>query len=371
VLLASIYSIVRLIVGAIELHGRSSEELQIEVLALRHEVAILRRQVERPELLPTDRLILAALSRHLQAGKLMFAPATLLRWHRELVRRKWAAFQRRPRRGRPPLPEETKALILEMARENPRWGDRRINGELLKLGITVSASAIRMFLRKHRVPPAPRRNGPTWHEFIRGHAAAIIAADFFTIERVFLRTIYVIVIIELGSRRLLWADCTTNPGSAWVTQQARNVAYELQDLGIPVRFAIHDRDSKFTSGFDAVLESEGVEVIRTPYRAPRANSHCERSIGSARREFFDFLIVIGERHLRLLLSLWLDHYNHGRPHMALQLVASDPRPTPATGVIVRAKAVRSHHRVLTRGLDCAAPCRQPAAGHCFGPISYR
>ena len=208
-------------------------------------------------------------------------------------------------------------------------------GELLKLGIKVSATAIRRLLRKHRVPSAPRRIGPTWREFIRAHAAATIATDFFTLESVFLRTIYVIVFIELGSRRLLWADCTNSPDSAWVTQQARNVAYELQGLGVPVRFAIHDRDSKFISGFDSVLESEGVEVIRIPYRAPRANSHCERSIGSARREFFDFMIVIGERHLRLLLGLWLDHYNRGRPQMALDLVAPDPRPTPATGTIVR------------------------------------
>ena len=334
-LFGSIYSIVRLIVGAIELRGRSSAGLHLEVLALRHEVAILRRQVKRPDLFPADRLILAALGRHLQSGKLMFAPATLLRWHRELVRHKWAAFRRRPRRGRPPITEEIQALILQMARENPRWGDRRVKGELLKLGIHVSATAIRMLLRRHRVPPAPRRNGPTWREFIRAHAAAIIAADFFTIESAFLRTIYVIVFIELGSRRLLWADCTTNPDSAWVTQQARNVAHELQDLGIPVRFAIHDRDAKFTSGFDAVLESEGVDVIRTPYRAPRANAHCERSIESARREFFDFMIVIGERHLRLLLDPWLDHYNRDRPHMALDLVAPNPRPTPAAGTIVR------------------------------------
>ena len=180
---ASIYSMVRLIVGAIGLHRRSSQELQLEVLALRHEVAILRRHVKRPDLFPTDRLILTALGRHLESGKLMFSPATLLRWHRELVRRKWAAFQRRPRRGRPRLLEETKALILEMARENPRWGDRRIKGELLKLGIKVSATAIRMLLREHRISPAPRRGGPTWRQFIRAHASAIIATDFFTILR--------------------------------------------------------------------------------------------------------------------------------------------------------------------------------------------
>lgn len=335
VLLASFYSLLRLIIGLVELTGMAQSEKDAEILALRHEVAVLRRRVKRPDLFPTDRAIFAALGSNLPAGRLMFQPATLLRWYRELVRRKWAAFQRRPRRGRPPLPEETKALILEMARENPRWGDRRIKGELLKLGIKVSATAIRMLLRQHRVSPAPRRGGPTWRQFVRAHASAIIATDLFTIDTVFLRTLYVIVFIELGTRRLLFANCTANPDSAWVTQQARNVAYELEDLGVAVRFAIHDRDAKFTSNFDAVLESTGVKVIKTPYRSPRANSHCERSIGSARREFFDFMIVIGERHLRLLLDLWLDHYNHGRPHMALDLVAPDPRPTAAAGTIVR------------------------------------
>jgi transposase InsO family protein len=335
VLLASFYSLVRLMIGLVALTGMTENEKDAEILALRHEVAVLRRRVKRPDLFPTDRAIFAALGTNLPAGRLMFQPATLLRWHRELVRRRWGAFQRRPRRGRPPLPVETQALILEMARENPRWGDRRIKGELLKLGITVSATAIRMLLRAHRISPAPRRGGPTWRQFIRAHASAIIATDMFTIDTVFLQTLYVIVFIELGTRRLLFANCTANPDSAWITQQARNVAYEIQDLGVTVRFAVHDRDTKFTSNFDAVLETEGMEVIRTPDRAPRANSHCERSIGSARREFFDFMIVIGERHLRLLLDLWLDHYNRGRPHMALDLVAPDPRPTAAAGAIVR------------------------------------
>jgi len=324
-------------IGLAALTSMGQSEKDAEILALRHEVAVLRRRVKRPDLFPTDRAIFAALGRNLPAGRLMFQPATLLRWHRELVRRKWAAFQHRPRRGRPPLPQETQALILEMARENPRWGDRRIKGELLKLGIKVSATAIRMLLRQHRIPPAPRRGGPTWRQFIHAHASAIIATDLFTIDTVFLQTLYVIVFIELGTRRLLFANCTANPDSAWITQQARNVAYELQDVGVPVRFAIHDRDAKFTSGFDAILESEGVKVIRIPYRAPRANSHCERSIGSARREFFDFMIVIGERHLRLLLERWLDHYNRGRPHMALDLIAPDPRPTAAAGAIVRGR----------------------------------
>ncbi len=227
VLLASFYSLVRLMIGLIALTRMRESEKDVDILALRHEVAVLRRRVKRPDLFPTDRAIFAALGSHLPAGRLMFQPATLLRWHRELVRRKWAAFQRRPRRGRPPLPEETKALILEMARENPRWGDRRIKGELLKLGIKVSATAIRMLPREYRIPPAPRRGGPSWRQFIRAHASAIIAADLFTIDTVFLQTLYVIVFIELGSRRLLFANCTANPDSAWVTQQARNVAYEI------------------------------------------------------------------------------------------------------------------------------------------------
>ena len=335
VLLASFYSLVRLMIGLIALTDMTESAKDTEILALRQEVAILRRRVKRPDLYPTDRAILAAVARHLPAGRLMFQPATLLCWHRELVRRKWAAFQRRPRRGRPPLPEETKALILEMARENPRWGDRRIKGELLKLGIKVSATAIRMLLREHRIPPAPRRGGPTWRQFIRAHASAIITTDLFTIDTVFLQTLYVIVFIELGTRRLLWANCTANPDSQWVTQQARNLVYELQEEEVAVRFAIHDRDEKFSAGFDAVLAAEGIDVIKTPYRAPRANSHCERAIGSARREFFDFVLVAGESHLRRLLELWLDHYNHGRPHLALGLIAPDPRPTPATGRIVR------------------------------------
>ncbi len=228
VLLASFYSLLRLMIGLVALTGMAENEKDAEILALRHEVAVLRRRVKRPDLFRTDRAIFAALGTNLPAGRLMFQPATLLRWHRELVRRKWAVFQRRPRRGRPPLAEETKALILEMARENPRWGDRRIKGELLKLGIKVSATAIRMLLRAHRISPTPRRGGPTWRQFIRAHAAAIVAIDMFTIDTVLLQTLYVIVFIELGTRRLLFANCTAHPDSLWVTQQARNVAYEIE-----------------------------------------------------------------------------------------------------------------------------------------------
>ncbi len=335
VLLASLYSFVRLMIGLVALTRMAQSEKDAEILALRHEVAVLRRRIQRPDLFATGRAIFAALGRHLPAGRLMFQPATP------------AAVA--PRAGQ--------AEVGSLSAPPPSWptctptgipsidsGDGSQKPTLGRSSHQGRTAQTRYQSRCDRHPDAATsasdftgtaRGGARWRQFIRAHTSAIIATDLFTIDTVFLHTIYVIVFIELGSRRLLWADCTTNPDSAWVTQQARNVPYELQDLSVPVRFAIHDRDAKFTSGFDAILNSEGVEVIRTPYGAPRANSHCERSIGSARREFFDFVIVIGERHRRLLLDLWRDHYNRGRPHMALDLVAPDPRPTAVAGAIVR------------------------------------
>jgi hypothetical protein len=183
VLFASIYVLVRLAINLGALRGSTNAERDLEILALRHQVAILSRHVKRPELLPADRMILAALGRGLPHGRLMFSPASLLRWHQELVRRHWSAFRQRPSRGRPPISAELRELILRLARENPRWGDRRIQGELLKLGYRVSATTIRGVLRRHRVPPAPRRHGPTWAQFLSAHAGAVLACDFFTVLR--------------------------------------------------------------------------------------------------------------------------------------------------------------------------------------------
>ncbi len=175
-LLASIYALMRFVLGVAILLARSQAERDLELLALRHQVAILSRQVRRPELVPADRLILAAVGRGLPAGRLLFSPSTLMRWHRELVRRRWATFSRRPRRGRPPISEELRALIVGMASENPRWGERRIQGELLKLGHRVSNSTIRVLLRRHRLGPAPRRSGLSWSQFdgqLRAHVGYV------------------------------------------------------------------------------------------------------------------------------------------------------------------------------------------------------
>ena len=335
VLFASIYSLVRFLLGLALLRTHSDANRDLELLALRHQVAILSRQAKRPELLPADRLILAALGRTLPAGRLLFSPATFLRWHRELVRRRWAAFSRGPRHGRPPISAELQQLILRLARENPRWGDRRIQGELLKLSFRVSATTIRLLLRRRRIPPAPRRDGPTWSQFLRAHAGAILACDFFTVDSALLGTLFVLVFLEIRSRRLLFASCTANPDSAWVTQQARNVAWKLHDLETPLQLFIHDRDSKFVADFDTVLRAEGAKIALTPYRCPKANGRCERVIKTIRRECLDWLIITGERRLAFVLQVYLDHYNRSRPHLALSLRPPCPDPDRTTGAIVR------------------------------------
>lgn len=334
-LYASINVLVRLALDMIVLRRTSDAERDLEILALRHQVAVLRRQVKRPELLPADRLVLSALGLRLPPGRLMFAPATLLRWHRELVRRRWSAFRLRPRRGRPPIGGEVRQLVLRMARENPRWGDRRIRGELLKLGYRISASAIRGILRRNRIPPSPRRDGPTWAEFLRAHAGAVLACDFFTVDTVLLKTLYVLVFIEIHSRRLLYARCTAHPNSAWVTQQARNLTWELSRLDAPVQLFIHDRDRKFVDDFDQVLRAEGAQVVLTPFRRPRANAHCGRVIKTFRHEALDWMVILDERHLQSVLCEYITHYNRQRPHLALDLCPPEPVAQLGSGRVLR------------------------------------
>jgi transposase InsO family protein len=246
------------------------------------------------------------------------------------VRRKWT-FRRTGRPGRPPIDPERRALILRLARENSRWGCVRIQGELRKLGLGVSATTIRTLLREARAGPAPRRSGPTWTEFLRAQAEGIIACDFFSVETAWLRTLYVLMFIELGSRRIHLSPATAHPDSAWVTQQARNLVMDL-DAGAPrVRFLIRDRDSKYSRSFDTVLRSEGMRVIRTPFRAPNANAHAERAIETIRTECLDWTLILGRRHLDRTLRTYTDHYNRQRPHRALALAsplpgARDPIP---------------------------------------------
>jgi transposase InsO family protein len=225
--------------------------------------------------------------------------------------------------GRPPLDQEIQQLIVRLARENPRWGYQRIKGELQRLGMRVSATAIRSTLRRHRLDPAPRRPNSSWPAFLRRQAAGIVACDFFTIDTVWLRRLYVLFFIELDTRRVHLAGVTANPNGGWVTQQARNLLLVLEERGRRVRFVVRDRDAKFCRSFDDVFGSEGAEVLVTPVRAPRANAYAERWVRTVRAECLDWLLIVGCRHLEQVLGVYVEHYNRHRPHRALGLQAPD------------------------------------------------
>jgi putative transposase len=318
--------------------GSSVAALEVENAVLRHQLAVLRRTVERPSLRRRDRLLLAAASLLLSRERwsvFLVTPQTLLRWHRELVRKKWS--YRRRSAGRPPLDPELRELVLRLGRENPRWGCLRIQGELRKLGLRVGATTIRSLLRRSGLGPAPRRGGPSWSEFLRAQAQGMLACDFFTVETAWLRTLYVLFFVELGSRRVHLAGVTANPDCAWVTQQARNLA--IEDRLADVRFLVHDRDAKFSGPFDEIIRSERVRVIKTPGRAPKANAVAERWVRTVRSECLDHILVLGRRHLEQVLRGYLAHFNAERPHRSLQLVppagAPRSRGSPCADILRR------------------------------------
>ncbi len=294
------------------LTGRGSvSQLQLENAVLRHQVKVLRGTVRRPELQDRDRAFLAAASRALSRDRwasFLVTPQTLLRWHRELGRRKWIHRRRGP--GRPPLGPEVTDLILRLGRENPQWGCVRIQGELRKLGIRVGASTIRRILRRAGLGPAPRRTGPTWSEFLRAQGRRALACNFFTVETVLLKTLYVLFFIELSTRRVHVAGTTNRPDSAWVTQQARNLSItgRLDEKKLLIR----DREAKFSGTFDEVFRTEGLSIVKTPVRAPRANAFAERWVGTVRRECLDHVLIFGRRHLERVLGAYAEHYGPGR-----------------------------------------------------------
>ena len=314
--------------------ARSDRSKELELLVLRHELSILRRQARRPQLRESDRLVLAALSRVMPRRSwqaFLVTPETLLRWHRRIIARRWTYPHRRP--GRAPIDQEVRQLILRLARENSHWGYVRIVGELRKLGITVSATLVRNVLARAGVPPAPERAASSWRSFLRQHADTILACDLFTVDSVWLRRLYVLFFVSIGTRRVEYVACTSKPDTAWMTQQARNLVMDLDDRGERPRFLIHDRDTKFSRAFDSIFRSEGVEIVRTPIRAPNANAHAERWVGSVRRECLDRLLIFGRRQLEHVLRVYIRHFNQQRPHRALDLRPPDrdsgtnPAPT--------------------------------------------
>ncbi len=232
------------------------------------------------------------------------------------------------------MPTDVRVLVLRLARENPRWGHRRISGELGRLGLRVSPSTVRRLLARAGLGPAPRRSGPGWREFLRAQAASIVACDFFTVESVLLRRYHVLFFIAHASRRVWLAGCSTNPTGAWVTQQARNLGLEFADQG--VRFLIRDRDSKYSGPFDEVLRSGGTQIVKTPVRAPQANAIAERFVRTARAECLDWLLILNRRHLERVLRIFVDHYNTHRPHRALKLQPPQPaEPSPTRAIAAR------------------------------------
>jgi transposase InsO family protein len=345
--LSFLYLMARRLVGVLLGSLRSEHAKDVEIAVLRHQLSVLRRQVKRAEFRPADRAVLAVLARALpraQWSTFLVTPGTILRWHRRLVTRKWT--QPSPRGGRPPLVEHVVALILRLARENPRWGYRRIQGELKKLGIRVSATSIRTVLLGNGLRPAPRRASVTWRAFLRAQASGIVATDFFTVETLRLTTLYVLFFIELGTRQVRLAGVTRHPNGPWVVQRARELSMERPEGTTTPRFLIRDRDSKFTRAFDDVFASDGAQVITTPVQAPNANAFAERWVRTVRQECLDWLLIWGRRHLEAVLDEYVRHYNDERPHRGLDL--RPPTVTSAESaphVVAIATAVRRRDRL--------------------------
>jgi putative transposase len=309
---------------------RRRESNEIEILVLRHELDILRRPQPRPRLEPKDRAWLALLSRILPRERwsaFVVTPDTLVGWHRRMVRRRWT-YRTTPK-GRPPLGDEIQVVIVRLARENPRWGYQRIQGELARLGCRVSASSIRRVLAAHGIKPAPQRSATTWRRFVRSQAAGIVACDFFSVDTILLHRLYVLFFIEIGSRRVWLAGVTAHPTGEWVTQQARNVVGAIDRHGGVPRYLIRDRDAKFSRAFDDVWRSIGVQIIRTPVRTPVANAFAERWVGTVRRDCLDQLLIVNRVHLAGVLKTYVGHYNRHRPHRGLGLRAPDDPPAEA------------------------------------------
>lgn len=313
-----------LLVGRLRWLLATGDERDAEILALRHQILVLQRQIIQPRFTDTDRTILAILSTVVARSRLaqimlIVQPKTVIGWHRRLVARHWTSPPT-TRRGRPPTLAAIRRLVVRLAHENATWGYRRIHGELARLGHRIAPSTVWTILRAAGIDPAPGRTGPTWAQFIRSQAKGIVATDFACVDTATLRRFHVLFFIEIGTRRVYLGGITTNPTGPWTTQAARNFA---MNLDCQFRFVIHDGAGQYTRSFDAVFEADGVTAITTPPRAPMANSYAERWVRTLRHELLDRTIIWNERQLCALLVDYIDHYNQHRPHRSLDQAAPD------------------------------------------------
>lgn len=324
-----VFQVVSTLVELVYLGRQSERTKDLEILLLRRQLAIYeRRQDQSMRLSRSEKLLLVVLGTKLkiQTGRTIKAlgdvirivkPKTLFQWHQQLVRLKWT-YRRHKRGGRPRIECDLEQLVLRLAREND-WGSERIEGELLKLGYKISDETVRNILRRHGIPPAPKRDtSPSWRHLMTHYKDQLLACDFFTVETLFLRTIYVLVFIEIGSRRVHFAGCTAHPDNSWTTQQARQVMWKLEDRDPAIRFLIRDNDKKFSQAFDTVFRAEAIDVIPTPDRAPNANAYAERMIRSVREECLDKLLIINQTHLRRVMREYVVFFNTARPHQGIE-----------------------------------------------------
>ncbi|MFJ9084478.1 integrase core domain-containing protein [Streptomyces sp. NPDC102384] len=327
-LLRLVYLTITNLFGALRLLPVSDRDKVTEILALRHQLTVLERQLgaDRVKLAPEDRVFLAALlgplpRKVLRRLRLLIQPDTVLHWHRDLMKRRHARTCPTKKPGRPPTVHSIRRLVLRLVRENPSWGYRRVHGELATLGIKVAASTVWEILTSEGIDPAPDRAATTWANFLRSQADALMACDFIETVTLTGQRQYILAVIEHATRRIRTLGTTAHPTAARASQAARNPAMDLTDAQTTHAYLTRDQDAKYSAHFDEILRTAGIEVVHTGVRIPRMNAIMERRVQTCRHELLDRTLIWNERHLRHTLRQFESHYNLHRPHQALQQAA--------------------------------------------------